>query len=325
MEMGESVVGPGAGRDDGHPEDCVFCAESPRQLKSYKTKHGMLKDEHELEKSLWSNAREIATDSGVGPIYPLPGGNDPTTGWVAKAGALEDFEVELSAAPHHIIPGKPAMAKSSLERWTRADKGKIKEDIGYSIDCAQNGIFLPHLPEIYWTREEPLDEMRRLRLRNPPPPKELAPGDKPEKVKFSRFYGYKWSELSKAAQAGAANIIMIETWLQMHYMNHSAPYDSGNLLSYDRETKQECDRLGQLTQSHAVLCEHSRSDDGRHFPPYGLVHKINQASEHFRMRITGRPDKWVSWVSPLARGLSMLLCSGKERLASRALVRRKCK
>lgn len=322
MEMGESVVGPGAGGDDGHPEDCVFCAESPRQLKGFKTKHGMLKDEHELEKSLWSDAREITADGEVGPIYPLPGGNDSTTGWVAKAGALEDFEVELSAAPHHIIPGKPAMAKSSLERWTRADKGKIKEDIGYSIDCARNGIFLPHLPEIYWTREETLDEMRRLRLRNPPPPTELAPGDRPEKVKFSQFYGHKWSQLSKTAQAGAANIIMIETWLQMHYMNHGTPYDVGASKSYDLEAKDACDRLGDLAENFHRLCERSK-DDGKHFPPYSLVHRIGLVSERIRQRITGRPDRWKSWVSPLARGLSRSLEQGRERLASRGLVMRR--
>ena len=53
MEMGEDVVVPGM-PGDGHPDGCLFCKESPRELKNYKTKHGELKDEDELERSLWS-------------------------------------------------------------------------------------------------------------------------------------------------------------------------------------------------------------------------------------------------------------------------------
>jgi hypothetical protein len=301
VEMGEGVTGPGIEGADGHPEDCVFCAESPRQLKGYKTKHGALKDEAELEKSLWSDAQEITSDSKVGPIYPLPGGNDPTTGWVARAGALEDFEVEMGAAPHHIIPGKAAMAKSSLERWTRAEKGQIKEDIGYSIDCASNGIFLPHVPVIYWTRHK-----------------------LPEKVPMSEYYGQTWRGLSDSSKQSIGYLVMLETWLQMHYTDHRTPYDPGSAKSYDLETKGACDRLGDLAENHHRACERSRGED-KHYPPYSLVHRINAASTRFRQRITGRPDRWMSWVSPLARSLSKALTQGRERMANKGMISRKAR
>jgi len=300
MEMGESVTGPGAGGDDGHPEDCVFCAESPRQLKGYRTKHGALKDEHELERSLWSNAQEITMDSTIGPIYPLPGGNDPTTGWSAKAGTLEDFEVDIGAAPHHIIPGKAAMARSSLERWTRADKGSIKEDIGYSIDCAANGAFLPHVPVIYWTKHK-----------------------LPERLPMSEYYGRTWSGLSGSSKQSIAYFVMGETWLQMHYTDHKKSYESGSSKSYDLETKDACDELGDFVEVLHRLCERSKDGDGKHYPPYALVHRINFISGHFKQRITGRPDRWKSWVSPLARGFTRAIEQGLEQLISRAVVQRR--
>jgi hypothetical protein len=263
----------------------------------------MLKDEAELERSLWSNAPEVSTDSKVGPIYPLPGGSDPTTGWVAKAGALEEFEVEIGAAPHHVIPGKAAMAKStSLEKWTRADKGKIKEDIGYSIDCARNGIFLPHVPVIYWTRHK-----------------------LPERVPMSQHYGQTWKGLSNSSKQSIGYLVMLETWLQMHYTDHSAPYNPGTPQNYDSEVKQRCNQLGDLTTNFHILCERSKGDDGKHYPPYSLVHQINQLSDYFKMQITGRPDQWKSWVSPIARRLTQDLAAGQEHLASRALISRKRK
>ncbi len=298
-ELGESIVTPEDGGDDGHPEDCVFCAESPRQLKGYKTKHGLLKDEDELELSLWSDAKQIVSDKAVGPIYPLPGGSDRTTGWVAKSGALEDFAVELGAAPHHIIPGKAAMAKSSLERWTRAEKGKIKEDIGYSIDCAANGIFLPHVPLIYWTKHK-----------------------LPENIPMAEYYGQTWKGLSSSSKEGVAYPVMLETWLQMHYTDHRKAYDAGSPRSYDLEAKDACDRLGDLMENLHRSCERSK-EDGKHFPPYALVHRINHVSQMFRQRITGRPDRWKSWVSPLARSLSRALEQGRERLLSKGVFTRR--
>jgi hypothetical protein len=302
MEIGESVVVPGA-PGDAHPDGCLFCKESPRELKNYKTKHGELKDEGVLEKSLWSKEPLIRTDKKVGPLYPLPGGNDQTTGWTAKPGALEDFAVDMSAAPHHIIPGNAAMAPSTLENWTRADKGKIKQDIGYTIDSAQNGIFLPHLPEIYWT-------------------KRIEQGGR--KVPMAEYYGQKWLTLSDTSKQSIGFLIMRETYLQMHYTDHSAPYDAGSSLSYDDETKERCNRLGDLMENYSRTCDRSKgTDDGKHYPPYALVYRINMISERFRSRITGRPDSWQSWVSPLARSLTREALAGQENLHQKLLISRK--
>ena len=195
-------------------EDCPFCSE--KKYKGYKTKHGELKEERVLASNLRST-EDITSDKKVGNVYPLPGGNDNTIGWQAKPGVFEDFAVKLAAAPHHIIPGKASMAPSQVETWTREEKGKIKEDIGYNIDCARNGVFLPHLPEIYWTKHKPGT---------------LTP--------MARFYGQTWRDLSLSSKESVGFMVMGETMRQMHYTDHDDPYvHVDNETTYDDECKEE--------------------------------------------------------------------------------------
>jgi len=268
MQAGESST------QDKCSNDCPFCQE--KEYKNYKTKHGELKDERKLASNLRAES-EITSDT-VGNIYPLPGGSDKTIGWEAKAGVLEDFPVEMAAAPHHIIPGKASMAPSRLETWTLEEKGKIKEDVGYNIDCAQNGIFLPHLPEIYWTRHKP-----------------------GTKIPMSKYYGQTWTDLSSSSKESIGFIIMGETNLQMHYTDHDDPYiNVDNESTYDDECKQECNHLADFMNMKSMLAK-CEDDDGKLDPPYILVYKINAKSREIKGRITGSPQRWTSWVSPLAQ------------------------
>jgi hypothetical protein len=268
---------PTSGGSDQCSSECPFCKQ--KQYLGYKTKHGALKDEGVLRRNLRSSG--TITDD-VGPIYPLQGAGDRTTGWEAKAGVLEDFSVELAAAPHHIIPGDASMEPSRLETWTCSDKGgKIKEDIGYNIDCAENGIFLPHLPEIYFTRH--------------------APGTKQP---MAKYYGQTWRKLSDSAKGSIGDLVMIETMLQMHYTDHSAPYAHVDPdMNYDDECKKECNDLADLMELFADNAQCADSD-GKLPPPYELVVRINAASSEVRGRITGFPRNWRSWVSTLAQDLT---------------------
>lgn len=286
---------PAGAAPPGHDEPkCPFC--ETKTLLNYHTKHGVLKDEKVLAKSLATDG-EIKTDKEVGTIYPLPGGNDKTTGWEAKEGTLEDFAVKMAAAPHHIIPGNAAMAPSRVEKWTVESKGKIKQDIGYSIDCAQNGIFLPHLPEIYFTR----------RISGKP---------------MSKYYGQTWAGLSDSAKASIAATVQMEVCLQMHYTDHDDPYvHVDHSTTYDGECKQLCNQLADYMDLKAAQCP-KKDGDGKLMPPYGLVLMLNQKSARMKDQITGIPSKWRSWVSPLAQNLTQDLRTGKLRFGMRGLVHR---
>ncbi|NOJ79984.1 AHH domain-containing protein [Myxococcus xanthus] len=311
-ELGEGAA-VGSGADDGHPANCTFCAESPRELKGYKTKHGLLKDEDELERNLWTGTDVLITrDNKVGPIYPLPGGGDLTIGWLANDGVLEEMAVRMGAAPHHIIPGKASMSESTLDQWTCAKEGMIKEDIGYSIDCANNGIFLPHLPEIYWTREISY-EVEKDGVRET------------QKRPMAQYYGQTWEGLSPTSKQSITYLIMAETWLQVHFTDHSATYGGGSTLSYDTETKEACDQLSDLMANFDIVCERSKDGDGKRYPPYALVHRINAASQRFRQRITGHPERWKSWVSPFANAYTREIQTGRERCVKKMLIERQFK
>lgn len=260
-------------------DDCPFCKDE--KYLGYKTKHGELKDEKVLEKSLQTST-EITSDKKVGNIYPLPGGSDSTIGWEAKPGTFEDFSVKMAAAPHHIIPGKASMAPSRLEEWTCESKGKIREDIGYSIDCAQNGIFLPHLPEIYFTRYKT-----------------------GTKTKQSKYYGQTWTDLSPSAKESIGFLLMGETSLQMHYTDHSAAFP-GSADSYDDICKGLCNELADLITSYYSSATCKDSDD-KVAPPYSVVNRINSYSKRVKRKITGHPSRWSAWVSPLAHDFTTAL------------------
>src|ERR1700690_2034 len=118
MEIGEGVAPPPLDRCS---ETCPFC--ETKKFLGYKTKAGVQKDEKVLAKNL-SSDQDITSEKGVGPVYPLSGGGDKTIGWEAKPGVLEEFSVQLAAAPHHLIPGKASMDPSRVEDFTREAKGK---------------------------------------------------------------------------------------------------------------------------------------------------------------------------------------------------------
>lgn len=298
MEIGESVaVDVASAQAD---EQCARCAESG-PFNGYKTKHGALKKERVLEANLHA-AGVISSDSEVGPVYPLDGGGDPTTGWEAKPGVFEDFVVTLAAAPHHVIPGKAAMAKSSIEKWTCASKGKIKEDIGYNIDGAQNGIFLPHLPSIYWTKHHESGG-----------------------ISMAKYYGQTWRDLSTSSKESIAFTVMNETWLQMHYTDHDDPYeDMSPYASYDQECLDVCNTIEEdvAMRMAGSKCPECGKKIDKHDPPYEVVGEINTGAQDIRGNITGNPSGWTSWVSPLARMFTKRLQESRVRLSSRGLIRR---
>ena len=292
------VLEPISAGIDKCSEDCPFCKDP--ELKGYTTKPGKQKVEKDLAKHIRADSgSDITKDPRVGKVYPLPGGGDATKNWLAKAGTFEDFEVRIAAAPHHIIPGKAAMAPSRLERWTLASKGSIKEDIGYSIDCAQNGIFLPHLPEIYWTK--------------------YAEGTKKRQ---SEYYGKSWKNLSDGAKESVAFVLMEETFLQMHYTNHNDPYIYvDNNKNYDDECKKRCNQLSDFMEMKSALAKCPDADD-KLGPPYELVAKINAISSSMRSNITGNPRFWSDFVSPLAQEYANSVKTGRRSVTSRGLISR---
>lgn len=300
MELLEAVTPPATGQ---HDSTCPFCAGTDKcESKGYNTKHGALKDEKELGKNL-AKRGQITSDKEVGAVYPTEGGDDDHDGWIVTPNILEEFAVEIKPTPHHLIPGNAAMEPSSLEEWTCKKHGLLKEDVGYNIDCAENGIWLPHLPHIHWTRMF----------------------DKAKGLRFSDVFG-KWSALSDLRKKAVGYLIMSETWLQMHYTDHDDPYvHVDNETTYDSEAKERCNLLGDLMMAFwAPKCPAAEDETDKKFhPPYGIINRINLQSTFMRQRITGRPTFWESWVSQLAQDFSEDLKQDRLPLRKRMLISKK--
>lgn len=296
MQVNEAVSPPASGK---HNSSCPFCGGKQPQLLNYKTKDGAKKDEKALGKNLASKGN-ITFEKGVGNIFPLGGGGDDHKGWTIDDGVLAEIETYVKPTPHHLIPGNAAMAKSNVEEWTRDTKGTIKQDVGYNIDGADNGIWLPHLPHIHWTSYQ----------------------NKKKKVRFSDIYG-KWSELEPYQQAWVGAVVMGDTRLQMHYTDHDDPYAHvNNLTTYDDEALKRCNLLADLMKKFwSKKCPKEKNKKPLD-PPYGIVLRLNLQSLYMKQRISGPPKKWKSWVSPLAQDYTQWLKTGSIPAGPLGVVKR---
>jgi hypothetical protein len=292
-----SVKKPASGR---HNKSCPIC-EGKKDIKppfeKYHTKHGELKNERVLAQNLKKKGL-ITEDDKVGTVFPFEGGDNDHQGWKVKKDVLEDVEVTVRPTPHHLIPGNAAMAQSDLEQWTRAKHGKIVEDIGYNVDCTRNGLWMPHLPHVYWTSY---------------------------RTKTKRWcdkYG-KWSKLDPDEQDFVGQVVMGETNWQMHYTDHDDPYaDMPHDTTYDGNALDRCQLLAELMEDFwSIKCEEGEDAlSGKLVPPYGLVERINLQSDYMLQRMTGPPGKWKEFVSPLAQRLNKAVKDKKVKIKKKNVV-----
>jgi hypothetical protein len=292
MEIGESIVPPKSNR---HNSTCPICNGKKPKTLGYTTIKGENKDEDKLGEYLAQKGK-VKSDDRVGDIYPFEGGNEPHEGWEIEEGVLLDSKkVDVPCTPHHLLPGA-VMSKSNLEKDGWTIKGsQIIEDIGYNIDSAKNGIWLPHLPAIHWTKEVEVNG---------------------KKLKLNELYGL-FSEIGDKQQLAIGHILMGDTRLQMHYTGHGST--KKNAKSYNKEALDRLDELAKLMKTFwSKKCEKGKSDD-KIFPPYGLNLRINLQSLYLELRIKGAPRSWKSWVSPLAKSYTKALKDKKDIQPPRVL------
>jgi hypothetical protein len=104
-------------------------------------------------------------DAAVGVVLkPIPANKGKTLG--ANMGGKDDTEIKvhypdeakvtpekLQWAPHHLIPGNASLRGSNIvpylgcepviKRYGSDSKIKDKQSVGYNVNCAQNGVWLP--------------------------------------------------------------------------------------------------------------------------------------------------------------------------------------
>ena len=56
---------------------------------------------------------------------------------------IAEVKYPLSIAAHHLIPGKASLPQSTIKKYIWKSEGLIDGDIGYDVDGAENGKWLP--------------------------------------------------------------------------------------------------------------------------------------------------------------------------------------
>jgi hypothetical protein len=183
----------------------------------------------------------------------------------------EDYEVQY--APHHLIPGNASLKGSavvpfmgddkSIAKYKAGQASKIKDGgfIGYDVNCAENGEWLPSPYALSnrndWPAEKAIEVVKKRHGLD------LGP----------------ISEEFKAAYVAAA----IEGSGRQFHMSHRA---------YSEKVKAILDAVGRRLHlmSKGGVCpvaKESKSKDGKFDPPYGLVARLNVLSANLRRLVAG--------------------------------------
>jgi hypothetical protein len=129
MEVGEAVAVVIA--DTNHDQDCYFCKAKDEQEEVENDLEESPSDDDEGYGGFKNDASKLGRSLGGSPDQ--------------KTAAVNDSELPITVAAHHLIPGNAALKKSTLFKsneylWV---DGKKRGNIGYNVNSLDNGVWLP--------------------------------------------------------------------------------------------------------------------------------------------------------------------------------------
>ncbi|NNF97452.1 MAG: hypothetical protein HKM94_11045 [Halobacteria archaeon] len=181
-----------------------------------------------------------------------------------------------SCEAHHAISGKQAMNGELVEQWISKEQKQdyeIVKDTGYSINNADNGIWLPSLPE--------------------------------------HLKGGGWGNIKdKEKRKDIAFRVMRAENLQWHKGPHNISDKDGlfddddEIVKYDRWLKDELDEIHGVIVKWTDECEETkkRKEDGQELTANHKVHDMLDALSKIvrTLKVKGAPSTWRIFVSRLA-------------------------
>lgn len=94
-----------------------------------------------MDKGTSTSRKEPKTDKIDHPEFDT---RNIETKWDKKTELSEDgFNLRILLNPHHLVPGEASLPKSDIMVFVTKDHKFIKSDIGYVVNGAQNGVWLP--------------------------------------------------------------------------------------------------------------------------------------------------------------------------------------
>jgi hypothetical protein len=268
MELGEPVT---VGMVDDHDAECPFSHEKP-----VKVKNDLGNSSSKLGTRVtngWSTQLWIMEDGKVKPkenqklVPPTPDSDCP-----GPPVTMGDETYPYSISAHHLVPADAALPKSDLIQYIKAGD-KIWGDIGYDVNGAENGLWLP-------THAALSAQMKKGRV---------LPG---------QVFGMKYSELTARVEANEEENSLFATFQQRYTYQvmertgrqfHDAHPDYSSFVI---EVLNKIHLSLATVSSACPKCKEILEQNGKLRPPHTLVFRLNKVSDRLRGFLSGPPYGW---------------------------------
>jgi hypothetical protein len=253
MQMLESVALPGLVMEKSDP--CWYCEEDTPESSDIKNKEKENPSSPTGPRRGPENSRtNCASKLGVALAGP---GNEPLPTWKIKHKVDSEDPIDAGAetnivpAAHHLLPGNASVNKAASLHpfmwWAGKNTLNLWGEIGYDINCHQNGVWLPGN---YAVRKK--TEFKKT---------------------WSKFKDPFKDAYSKAAMLAAGN-------LQLH---DAHPAYNGKVLQTLSDVGDKLQKQVKKKPDKCPVCEKAlKKENQKVRPPYGLVNRLHRLSKEHR-------------------------------------------
>lgn len=277
MEFPEAVAIP-----TGHAADkCPFCP---------------------LEQTPNSNVAKIGKDNDSTTL----GNNLDAAGDDKQDHLYFDVEYEIyrdySAEAHHLICGNEVLKEEAqVEKYlikdskttTKGAAGWLQpNDTAYDVNCAENGIWLPSVPDMY----------RKAEQREP----DVWWGDQTKWNRKKAAGVPDRDSLEDWARFDSAFIVMESVKRQFHkgpHENVGEPHENYVVMAIGR-LRQVTAFLNHFRDVCPMEADGTPKTNPPYYPPHGLPRLLHLLSENLRRELTGPPETWNYYISDFAMACS---------------------
>jgi hypothetical protein len=197
---------------------------------------------------------------------------------------------KLAVAAHHLIPGEASLPATALRKYIWSSEGTIKSDIGYDVDGAENGIWLPtHMAVSTKMKDRILVTEQGVVINN----------NDDHTVPDS----LSWRQLSNRAKKKVAGVgsddadqgsfteLFVRRYTQQSMKLLGCQFHDAH-SKYNLWVKERLDSISKHLDDKVKLCEKCKvTPKGPFPPPYALVYKLNMLSHLIAGVLSGRPRR----------------------------------
>jgi hypothetical protein len=200
-----------------------------------------------------------------------------------------------SAEAHHAICGNEVLKKEGRLEKLLIEQGKTTSqekagqlkpnDVGYDVNGAKNGIWLPSVPYMYMAgKKSPTKWWGDQKSWNSKHPNEK-----------------KRKSLAQDIKEDIAFTVMAEVKLQFHKGSHGSVGEPHN--NYVVMAIKRLRQISVLVENFSETCPMEKGKpktDPPFYPPYGLVGMLNSLSVALKRELRGAPQTWKYFISNFA-------------------------